>query len=407
MLVPLDESPQALFLRAHETGHVAITPTVEPGKVAAENDCSVVALQVCEDARVHWFLERAGVDRSAGGMTDEDIVAGAARLASDPRALAAALVASDATGDKRRITDAVRALCERYESDPAAWPEKMPVPIDRETRSEIDRGVRLVVQAVRRENSRGRHHPAMGPRGFLRNTVPAAKLYDSLFGDGGAVERMTDGSKEGQKIRDLFGDASSEIVPWGELRSVNTLSMLAPRTAGRRFGHTSTFRNEGAMPNAVHRWSIDGRIFRRRRPAPGGTVLVDVSGSMSLSADDLREIVLAAPAATVAMYSGSDNRGDVTIVARRGKVASERDMARAQARSGGGNVIDGPALRWLAGQPGPRVWVSDGYVTGTRDRFARNLIAEAFAIVARAGIVRVGRASKVAGMIADLNRRPR
>jgi hypothetical protein len=217
---------------------------------------------------------------------------------------------------------------------------------------------------------------------------------------------MADRGKEGDKLRHLFGDASSSIHEWGVVKSIDKLPVLTPRQAGKRHGRGRTFRDEGAMPNAVHRWAVDGRIFKRWRPAPGGTVLVDMSGSMSLSADDLREIVLAAPAATVAIYSGRQTSGRITIVARLGKVASERDMDRARAKSGGGNVIDGPALRWLAGQPGPRVWVSDGYVTGKNDRFAKNLVAEAFAIVKRCGIHRVGRADKVAGMIADLNRRP-
>jgi hypothetical protein len=36
--------------------------------------------------------------------------------------------------------------------------------------------------------------------------------------------------------------------------------------------------------------------------------------------------------------------------------------------SGGANVVDFPALQWLAKQSKPRFWVSDGQVTGIGDR---------------------------------------
>jgi len=36
-------------------------------------------------------------------------------------------------------------------------------------------------------------------------------------------------------------------------------------------------------------------------------------------------------------------------------------------RHGSGNVVDGPALAWLARQPRPRIWFCDGAVTGIGD----------------------------------------
>jgi hypothetical protein len=40
------------------------------------------------------------------------------------------------------------------------------------------------------------------------------------------------------------------------------------------------------------------------------------------------------------------------------------------APAGGAKVIDGPALHWLAKQSHPRIWVSDGQVTGVNDRMS-------------------------------------
>jgi hypothetical protein len=48
-------------------------------------------------------------------------------------------------------------------------------------------------------------------------------------------------------------------------------------------------------------------------------------------------------------------------------------------------------LDWLNAQPGPRIWISDGYVTGTTDANGPNLLLEAAAKVRAGGVVRVDR----------------
>lgn len=405
MFVPLDGSPQALFLRSHEMAHAAITPCLAPGKVAAENGCTEVAIQVCEDARVHWFLERAGIDRSAGGLTDDEVRAQVSKLATDPAALGAALVSTFSIGDHRRILDAVESVAAAAADGTLKIPPGAPAPMSPEMVSHVVSAANAVVRRVRSvPTGRRKHHPAASTRGFVKNTIPAARLFDALFG-GGALEEMREGTGEGRKVGELLSWSSDADVPWGKLRDVVTLPMAFPRIVGRRSGRGTTHRDEGAMPNAVHRWAVDGRIFRRWRPAPGGTVLIDTSGSMHLGADDLRDIVLAAPASTVAMYSGRTSSGTITIVARRGKVADQTAIERAKARAGGGNVIDGPALEWLARQPAPRLWVCDGVVTGVGDRPSKALVLDAFGIARRAGIVRVEKASTVAATIAGMQRR--
>ena len=136
----------------------------------------------------------------------------------------------------------------------------------------------------------------------------------------------------------------------------------------------------------MHRYTTDQKIFYRSRRVLGGTVLVDVSGSMGLSAEAIMEILGLMPAATIAMYSGSGSSGDLVIVAENGKMTDQRniDMLRRY-----GNIIDGPALDWLGKQPGPRIWVSDGQATGTGDDFAEGLRIECFNKQVRHGIVRI------------------
>jgi hypothetical protein len=106
-------------------------------------------------------------------------------------------------------------------------------------------------------------------------------------------------------------------------------------------------------------------VFKRRakKRKGGGSVLVDVSSTMDLSDGAVMDIVADCPAATtVATYCGlSQGTGELRIVVDKGMRASPTDVAF---RYGNGNVIDVPALDWLSCQPEPRVWMSDGNVTG-------------------------------------------
>lgn len=105
----------------------------------------------------------------------------------------------------------------------------------------------------------------------------------------------------------------------------------------------------------------DGFIFGEKKRVQGGTVLVDTSGSMSLTSEDMRVLLDAAPAATVACYGQNGTPyGVLRIIVDKGRMAADEELA-----VGGGNGVDGPALEWLAKMPEPRYWVSDGYVIGS------------------------------------------
>lgn len=106
-----------------------------------------------------------------------------------------------------------------------------------------------------------------------------------------------------------------------------------------------------------HRWASDRRIFAGAVRRPGGSVRIDASGSMSLMPADLLKIVTAAAGALVACYNGkSEGWGAIRALARDGLRVPDR-LVRAPLESAG-NVIDGPALRWLAARPTPLIWVS-------------------------------------------------
>ena len=120
----------------------------------------------------------------------------------------------------------------------------------------------------------------------------------------------------------------------------------------------------------VHRWSIDGAIFRRPTRRPGGTILIDTSGSMRLSPEQIDALVsVSRGTAVVAMYSGSGDEGELRIIAENGKRADIEDLEP----FGSGNIIDLPALEWLGDQSAPRIWISDGNVSGVGDRASKSV----------------------------------
>lgn len=124
--------------------------------------------------------------------------------------------------------------------------------------------------------------------------------------------------------------------------------------------------SEGILLRYPERYLIDQAVFcRSKRSSPGGgTALIDTSGSMRLTEAQVDTIVRESPVGvTVATYSGSGSRGELRIVARGGMRAEKKDLKP----RGSGNIVDAPALEWLAAQPAPRVWMSDGGVTGVDD----------------------------------------
>lgn len=148
-------------------------------------------------------------------------------------------------------------------------------------------------------------------------------------------------------------------VGWNpmEIQIADMPHSLVPRLPSRRRSPSGF----GATISYPSRFVFGSTIFltRERRPQ-GGTVLIDTSGSMSLDSDDVLDILRRLPAAMIASYSSRDSQGYLRIIARHKRRAADRYLCT----PGGGNGCDGPALEWLSRQTGPRIWVSDGWVTG-------------------------------------------
>lgn len=129
------------------------------------------------------------------------------------------------------------------------------------------------------------------------------------------------------------------------------------------------------MGSRIHRPSLrkpvlPQRLFLRKRPVlPGGTIIIDASGSMNLTPDDLIKIIDKSPMATLAIYYGNDGRskrgrdakpaGMVRVLAKDGFRRSREDIIKIVGEKLNGNSVDLEAVEWLLEQPSPRTMVTD------------------------------------------------
>lgn len=133
-----------------------------------------------------------------------------------------------------------------------------------------------------------------------------------------------------------------------------------PGLKGRKVSPVDT----GGVLKYPQRWCGDKDIFAAKRMShQAGAVLIDVSGSMSLTDNQVLAILTMLPGAVIATYSGWNHgrpdgktyNGELRVIAKNGKRAHMDDFRP----DGGGNQVDYKAVEWLCLQEGPRIWVTD------------------------------------------------
>lgn len=188
---------------------------------------------------------------------------------------------------------------------------------------------------------------------------PPEGIIEGNKGDGRGIPVPTTGKAPPSEDVDAgFGAPSMEII---KLPLVEAIPEATAGTAVRTSG-TRLYRP------ALRRPVLPQRMFVRRTPVePGGTILIDASGSMG-DWDEVKKWCAEAPFATVAYYAGWDGgtNGWLWIYAQDGFRAKR--IVEPEAR---GNLVDGPALDWLMKQEGPRVIVTDRQFCGAFDSAAQ------------------------------------
>ena len=156
-----------------------------------------------------------------------------------------------------------------------------------------------------------------------------------------------------------------EDVRWARMEI--SYPLLEKSLPNKLMGKSKKYSDMGVSPRAMHRDLTDKKVFTSKSKRKTGTVLIDVSGSMSLSEEDVQEIIETLPASTVAIYSGDSDadekepnqvKGTLRVVGKNGR------YVKYIPDHGYHNLIDGPAIEWLEKQAEPRILVSDLQFTG-------------------------------------------
>lgn len=356
MQVPTGDTPGERRIRLHEMAHVRWSPA----RPSLPEGVTPETMNAVEDRRMHRRLREVGYQTflDAPIFTSEDWsnLQGQFEMQDDednPREpfpdieVARMIVASDGTAEGARF---------------------------RRMGAE-NRGRQWIADLV---DSIMDKHGLRGRRPAWKLTLLVAEEIDRTFRE---MDEMPQG------LRNQLPEASADDGRgWGEMgiREMPLVERL-PRGIKERNRRAS---DTGAVPRNWHRLCSDGAVFTRNVKRPtGGTVLIDQSGSMSLDVDEVVELMTRFPGVTVATYAGEEGEGELRIIARNGRRASDSDCFHPM----GNNVVDGPALDWLCEQSSPRIWISDGYVTGAGCGMTTGLLMDAAEKVKKGRIMQVDR----------------
>ena len=393
MLAPTQDTEMSRTIRAHEMMHAKVSPGADFPKWIERRIASEASLVVAEELRVNYLCKKAGfaVDEH---LTDEGETADGERLAStnDWAGAVRMAIATAGTASNKPFLNGVR----RHNR---LWGKAL-LDISKRAVKEMDKAHKTGHLASTKVHAR----TGLAPHGFFY-TEKIAEWVDRLAGmeppkeeeaSSSSDDKVGELGKEGddtgershsnkgvqkpteesqlKKIKSITPDSMGGAVPyWGKL--VTEKMPMPIRTKGN-LGKVRTASNVGRSPRRMHRYMTDPerRIFDHKKRGMGGVVVVDASGSMSLSRDEVRRIVEESPGATVVAYSDRDNCNGATnmwILADRGRMVDELPQM------GAGNGVDFPALEWAVKHrqhsTAPVVWVTDGGVCGPNQGFSQLL----------------------------------
>ncbi len=387
--VPLREDGRAVV--RHEMAHISWSPLRLP-----RVDYPIVVLHAVEDARINLGLANASLPVLLDPEQRAHIQLLALRDLKSGRAADFTLrwVASLGTN----VEPDLAAVADATAGDSAT------------TAARLVAGVRARLDVRRRRGPLAPFKVAVVAARDLARALAANGALDPRFRDIAleisccSVRDDEDATRARLPLARGEGDGGGDETGSGSMSIVEAPLDLVHPARGRGLRRDWRAAVEGSHPGALHRWAVDRAVFRRPCRRVGGSVLLDTSGSMRLDADDLDTIFDASRgAALVAMYSGSGDHGELRIVARAGRRASRSHLER----FGTGNVVDVPALAWLARQPAPRFWVSDGAVTGVGDQTAPDIQRRCAEICRAAAIRRLGSVGEAAEQLASGGRATR
>lgn len=351
MIVPMGDNEVERLIRVHEMTHISITPLDEVDEILTDHIVDEQVLNLCEDARVHSQMGRLGFDTHGmdGVLTPKELEEMATK--SHQAILASLAVAMHHTGEFHRLERAVidsgdeerQAVFEYGKELSEYWIHSQLELPSFDTVVEMAKEIQKYLGDPNeppppRPPVPPQMLPSLAAKPDPETELPALEMPPS-------TKRPVPNAGKGPWQSCMFEEPPRPLKFPAKMRGRNKRK---PAQRGRRL-------------HRLGRLYTDGYVFADRpRTKGGGAILIDTSGSMSLTPDDVLMLCVAYPGGIIASYSSSGHQGYLRIIAKNGKRVTD-DML---ATPGPGNGVDGPALDWLATQPGPRYWISDAGVEG-------------------------------------------
>ena len=368
MRVPLGDDVTSRAIRAHEMVHAKVSPAAGPVIPDAHREHGVTKelATMCEEFRVNYIANEAGFDMSHlydGSEKREGEIVAKSNNFND---VVFSIASMEGTGAIRPFMAGLRKAV-KDGANPAILTHALNVrKVIKNTKRNWDKGYVSSIDSTSTHEVTVNGDYVDVPYGYVSGALGLALELRKLLRRKGDIP--LDDFPGGEEIPDEGGDTGFAPLRLDKLP-------LTERVAGR-LGRKRIACNTGRDPRRINRMLTDPerRVFDRRARGLGGVVLIDQSGSMSLSDDDLWEIIKAAPGCVIIGYSHNSYNGsdepNCWVLADRGKVVGE------VRRGNGGNGVDGPALVYALSKRRnnePVIWVCDGYVTSANDGYSEQL----------------------------------
>jgi len=383
-VVPFEESPAGELTRAHEAMHVKISPRdyVRP------DDMGFTTLQSVEDCRVWQGLRVCGIEtnnKRARIFDDERLKeAFSSPQMQHPMKHAEALFATRGTAEEKacrelsdnRAVEIVDKLAEKYFNPDERNGKITSFEDAMQCAEELRQMIEEATPEMEMPEPDGDPRAEPGEEGDQNGNItyswePAPESPEQT-----SISNLTEEEKQEAKDMGLDHIPENEVTSFRYPNDFSDPGKLRP-IEHPKLDHAIKFKmtdsvkmtpsDEGVIPVRMHRYATDMKLFSRKgRRRAGAAVLIDVSGSMSLSNEMILDIIKQCPASIVAIYSGFRTDGILRIVAENGRYNT--DLKRGM---GGANVVDIPALHWLAKRKEKKkLWISDGWITTKNENMA-------------------------------------
>lgn len=372
MRVPFGADETSRVVRAHELMHAKVSPISSEamGEASVANSVSMESLISAEEFRVNMLVSNQGFDIDALCDGSESQTGKIIGQNKDWNSMVKFMSAIAGTKAGANFLRGLKTTSPEMEAEAREIQKAM----NKYFRNAKKRGIPYIANTTLADNGL--------PRGFNDFTIPLARMIESLLKPASADGEPDEfGNDELPKVKNIAKGGSGFFA--------RLIEKQVPKNhhIDGKLGRKRIATNIGRNPRRINRMLTDPemRIFDRHAKGKGGVVLIDQSGSMSLSNEDIQNIIAQAPGCVIIGYShraGNDGTiPNVWVIADRGKVASEVPDGN------GGNGVDGPAIRFAQAKRRngePFVWVCDGYVTdGTKDQYYQNLGDECATLVKR------------------------